>query len=37
VLELGNRWWDLQTHVEDLLLALKTDVSAALVSICRAR
>lgn len=22
VLELGNRWWDLQTQVEDLLLAL---------------
>jgi hypothetical protein len=26
VLELGNRRWDLQAHVEDLLLALKTDV-----------
>jgi hypothetical protein len=26
VLELGNRRWDLQTHVEDLLLALETDV-----------
>jgi hypothetical protein len=26
VLELGNRRWDLQTEVEDLLLALKTDV-----------
>jgi hypothetical protein len=28
VLELGNRRWDLQAHVEDLLLALKADVSA---------
>ena len=26
VLELGNRRWDLQAEVEDLLLALKTDV-----------
>jgi hypothetical protein len=26
VLELGNRRWDLQTEVEDLLLALETDV-----------
>lgn len=26
VLELGNCWWDLQAEVEDLLLALKTDV-----------
>ena len=26
VLELGNRRWDLQAHVEDLLLALETDV-----------
>jgi hypothetical protein len=29
VLELGNRRWDLQAHVKNLLLALKTDVSAA--------
>lgn len=28
VLELGNRRGDLQAHVEDLLLALKADVSA---------
>jgi len=28
VLELGNRRWDLQAHVEDLLLALKTDIRA---------
>lgn len=28
VLELSNRRWDLQAHVEDLLLALKADVSA---------
>jgi hypothetical protein len=26
VLELGNRRWDLQTEIEDLLLALETDV-----------
>jgi hypothetical protein len=26
VLELGNRRWDLQAHVEDLLLALEADV-----------
>jgi hypothetical protein len=26
VLELGNCWWDLQAKVEDLLLALKTDI-----------
>jgi hypothetical protein len=26
VLELGNRRWDLQAEVEDLLLALETDV-----------
>ena len=26
VLELGNRWGDLQPEVEDLLLALETDV-----------
>jgi hypothetical protein len=26
VLELGNRRWYLQAHVEDLLLALKTNV-----------
>lgn len=26
MLELSNRRWDLQAHVEDLLLALKTDV-----------
>jgi hypothetical protein len=26
VLELGNRRWDLQTEVEDLLLALEADV-----------
>jgi hypothetical protein len=26
VLELGDRWWDLQPEVEDLLLALETDV-----------
>lgn len=26
VLELGNRWWHLQAHVEDLLLALQADI-----------
>jgi hypothetical protein len=26
VLELGDRRWDLQAHVEDLLLALETDI-----------
>lgn len=24
--ELGDRWWDLQAHVEDLALALKADI-----------
>lgn len=26
VLELSNRWWDLQSHVEDLALALEADI-----------
>lgn len=30
VLELGNRWWDLEAEVQDLSLALKTDVAGPL-------
>ena len=28
--ELGNGWWDFEAEVEDLLLALKTDVGRPL-------